>query len=124
MSIIFAEARTSSLMLCHLCMTRGGEVLVALVLLDFPVLFEKIATHQRSDPDLKAIIDQLSLGDVPGYSLGKGVLRCKARYDRRPKIIVLQVLVPPLFAYFHDSPLGRHLTVRKTINKICQYFIW
>jgi hypothetical protein len=85
--------------------------LVALVLLDFPVLFENIATHQRSDPDLKAIIDRLSLGDIPGYSLEKGVLHCKARYDRHPKIIVPQVLVPPLFAYFHDPLLGGHLGV-------------
>jgi hypothetical protein len=88
--------------------------LVAPVLLDFPVLFENIATHQQSDPDLKAIVDQLSLGDVPGYSLEKGVLHCKARYDHRPKIVVPQVLVPLLFSYFHDSPLGGHLGVRKT----------
>jgi hypothetical protein len=98
--------------------------LIAPVLLDFPVLFENTATHQRSDPDLKAIIDRLSLGDVPGYSLEKGVLRCNARYDRRPKIIVPQVLVPPLFAHFHDSPLGGHLGVRKTIHKIRRSFIW
>jgi hypothetical protein len=93
-------------------------------LLDFPILFENIATHQRSDCGLKAIIDRLSLGDVPGYSLEKGVLLCKARYARRPKIIVPQVLVPPLLAYFHDSPLGGHLGARKTIHKIRQSFIW
>jgi transposase InsO family protein len=37
---------------------------------------------------------------------------------------VPQVLVPPLFAYFHDSPLGGHLGVRKTIHNIRQSFIW
>jgi hypothetical protein len=97
--------------------------LVAPVLLDFPVLFENFTTHQPSDPDLKAMIDRLSLGDVLGYSLEKGVLLCKARYDRRLKIIVPQVLVPHLFAYFHDSPLAGHLGVRKTIHKIRQAFI-
>jgi hypothetical protein len=101
----------------------GGEFFVAPLLLDFPVLFENIATHQRSDPDLKAIIDRLSLGDVPSYSLEKGVFHCKAHYDRHPKVIVPQVPMPPLFAYFHDSPLGGHLGVRKTIHKIRQSFI-
>jgi hypothetical protein len=32
--------------------------------------------------------------------------------------------VPALFAYFHDSPLGGHHGVRKTIHKIRQSFIW
>jgi hypothetical protein len=89
----------------------GGDVLVAPVLLQFSILFEQIATHQRPDPDLKTIIDRLSLWDVPGYSLEKGVLHCKARFDRRPKIVVPQVLVPALFAKFHDSLLGGHLGV-------------
>jgi hypothetical protein len=99
------------------------EVLVAPILLRFPILFEDIATYQRSDPDLSAIIDRLSLGDIPGYSLEKGVLHCKARYDRRSKIVVPPILVPALFAYFHNS-LGGHLGVRKTIHKIHQSFIW
>jgi hypothetical protein len=102
----------------------GGEVFVAPVLLQFPILFEDIATHQRSDPDLSDIIDQLPLGDIPGYSLKKGVFHCKARYNRRPKIVDPQILVPALFAYFHDSSLGGHLGVRKTIHKIRQSFIW
>jgi hypothetical protein len=49
----------------------GVQVLVAPVLLQFPILFEDIATHQRSDPDLKTLIDRLSVGDIPGYSLQK-----------------------------------------------------
>jgi hypothetical protein len=102
----------------------GREVLVAPVLLQFPILFEDIATHQRSDPDLSAIIDRLSLGDILGYSLEKGILHCKVRYDRRPKIVIPPILVPALFAYFHDSPLGGHLGIRKTIHKIRQSFIW
>jgi hypothetical protein len=52
------------------------------------------------------------------------VLHCKARYDGRPKIVAPQVLVHFLFAYFHDSPLGGHLGVSKTIHKVRQSFIW
>jgi hypothetical protein len=56
--------------------------------------------------------------------LQKGVLNCKARFDGRPKIVVPQLLVPALFAFFHDSPVGGHLGVRKTFYKIRQSFIW
>jgi hypothetical protein len=45
------------------------------------------------------------------------VLYCKARFDGHPKIVVPQLLVPALFAYFHDSPVGGHLGVRKTFIK-------
>jgi hypothetical protein len=102
----------------------GAQVLVAPVLLQFPMLFEDIGVHQRADPDIRAIIDQLASVDLSGYSLKKGVLYCKARYDRLPKIVVPQVLIPTLFAYFHESPLGGHLGIRKTIHKIRHSFIW
>jgi transposase InsO family protein len=100
------------------------EAVVAPILLQFPMLFEDIATYQRADPHISAIINQLASEDLPGYSLKKGVLYCKARYDRLPKIVLPQALVPALFAYFHESPLGGHLGVRKTICKIRHSFIW
>jgi hypothetical protein len=92
--------------------------------LEFPMLFQDIGTYQRSDPELKAIIEKLGSEEVPGYSLKKEVLHCKARYDHQPKIVVPQVLVPSLYSYFHESPLGGHLGVRKTIHKIRQAYIW
>jgi hypothetical protein len=100
-----------------------AERVVALVL-EFPMLFQDIGTHQRSDPELNAIIERLSSEEVPGCSLRKGVLHCKARHDRQPKIVVPQLLVPSLYSYFHESPLGAHLGVRRTIHKIRQSFIW
>jgi hypothetical protein len=42
-----------------------AQVLVTPILLQFPILFEDIATHQRSDTDLKIIIGLLSVGDTP-----------------------------------------------------------
>ena len=103
----------------------SAENPVCSLLLDFPVLFEDIATHQRKDPEICPIMDQLSLGqEVPGYSLLRSVLYCKARFDGRPKIVIPQALIPALFSYFHDSPCGGHLGVRKTLWKIRQSFIW
>jgi hypothetical protein len=74
---------------------------------------------------LCSVIDRLSSGeDIPGYSLAKGILHCKARFDRRPKIVAPQSLVPSLFAFFHVSPVGGHLDIRKTLYNIRQTFIW
>jgi hypothetical protein len=59
--------------------------------------------------------------DITGYSLAKGILRCKARFDGRPKIVVPQSLIPSLIAFFYVSPVGGgHLMIRKTLYKIRQ----
>jgi hypothetical protein len=99
---------------------------VSPILLEFPMLYDDIGAHQRSDPALSSVIDRLSSGEeIPGYSLDKGILRCKARFDRRPKIVVPQSLIPSLFVFFfHVSPAGGHLGIRKTLYKIRQTFIW
>jgi hypothetical protein len=98
---------------------------VSPILLEFPMLYDDIGVHQRSDPALSSVIDRLSSGeDILGYSLAKGILRCKARFDHRPKIVVPQSLIPSLFAFFHVSPAGGHLGIRKTLYKIRQTFIW
>jgi hypothetical protein len=102
-------------------MYEGTEpLLVSPVLLEFPMLYDDIGVHQRADPALSPIMDRLSSGeDITGYSLAKGILRCKARFDGRPKIVVPQSLVPSLFAFCHVSPAGGgHLGIRKTLYKI------
>jgi hypothetical protein len=101
-----------------------AEPVVAPILLEFPMLFQDIGTHHSSDPELNVIIQRLSSEEVPGYSLRKGVLHCRARHDRQPKIVVPQLLMPSLYRYFHESPLGAHLGVRKTTHRIRQSFIW
>jgi hypothetical protein len=107
-------------------MYEGMEPLpVSPILVEFPMLYDDIGTHQRSDPALCSVIDRLSSGeDIREYSLAKGILQCKARFDRRPKIVAPQSLVPSLFAFFHVSPAGGHLGIRKTLYKIRQTFIW
>ena len=41
-----------------------------------------------------------------------------------PKLEVPTAALPMVFAYFHESQLGGHLGVFKTINKIRSKFIW
>jgi hypothetical protein len=66
-----------------------------------------------------------SLAKTTGYSLAKGILRYKARFDGLPKILVPQFLISSLFASFHVSPVGGgHLGIRKTLYTIRQTFIW
>jgi hypothetical protein len=108
-------------------MYEGTEPLsVSPVLLEFPMFYDDIGVHQRADSALSPIMDRLASGeDITGYSLAKGILRCKARFDGRPKIVVPQSLIPPHFAFFHVSPAGGgHLGIRKTLYKIHQTFIW
>jgi hypothetical protein len=61
---------------------------------------------------------------VGNDSLSKGILYCSPGRVRAKKLVVPAVAIPTVFAYFHDSPLGGHLGVFKTINKIHSQFIW
>ncbi|PNF34261.1 hypothetical protein B7P43_G16924 [Cryptotermes secundus] len=102
-----------------------ADIPVCPMVLDFPMLFEDIATHQNADSVLSPIIRQFIAGEVErGYSLRCGVLNFKAHFDGKPKVVIPEILVPALFAYFHDSPCGGNLGVRKTLWKIRQSFIW
>jgi chromosomal replication initiation ATPase DnaA len=43
---------------------------------------------------------------------------------RGQSLVVPTATVPMVFAYFHDSPLGEHLGVTKTVNRIRSQFFW
>lgn len=47
-------------------------------------------------------------------------------FQQRPmsNLVVPAAAIPTVFAYFHNSPLGSHLGVFKTIKKIRSEFIW
>jgi hypothetical protein len=60
---------------------------------------------------------------VPKFCLFKEVLHCRSRFDRRRKFVVPAAAVPMLFDYYHTSPLGGHLGIFKTINKIRENFV-
>jgi transposase InsO family protein len=52
------------------------------------------------------------------------LLYCTAEFDRKPKVVLPQQLIPVVFRFYHESPVGGHLGVYKTIRKIREQFIW
>jgi transposase InsO family protein len=75
--------------------------------------------------ELNDIMDKLGQGDtVENYVLSQGNLYWVHKRGRGRKLVVPAAAVPMVFSYFHDSPLGGHLGVRKIINKIRDQFIW
>ena len=96
-----------------------------LVLTDFPLAFEELAQLQWEDFTLAGIVAQLEKGDaVNGYTLSKGIPYCRSSKRGDPKLVVQTAAIPMVFACFHESPLGGHLGVLKTISKIRSQFIW
>ena len=49
-------------------------------------------------------------------------IRNKNNHDLR--IVAPLVLVPMIFKYFHDPPVGAHLGIYKTIQKIKKEYFW
>lgn len=97
----------------------------SLNLSDFPLVFTDIKTHQTKDPFCNEILQKISDGiDQFPYSVSKGVLVYKHRNQDNLKIVVPKFLVPLVFKYFHSSPVGGHLGISKTMNKILENFYW
>jgi hypothetical protein len=95
------------------------------VLSHFPLVFQDLAALQRQDTELSVIISKLENKEPDSkYSLSKGVLYCRARFDRKRNVVVPSAAVAMLFGYFHTSPLGGHLGTFKAISKIRENFIW
>jgi hypothetical protein len=94
------------------------------VLCNFPLAFHDLHELQRQDVELGKIIQSLEKGDkVPGYQLGKEVLYYTHKKGQDRKIVVQTAAVPMVFDFFH-SPMGGHLGVFKTLQKICECFTW
>jgi hypothetical protein len=80
---------------------------------------------QREDINLAKVILTLDRGGyVASYQLKKGVLYRKSGRRSIPKVVLPQAAVPMVFIYFHESPIGGHLGVNKTIKKLRAYFFW
>lgn len=50
--------------------------------------------------------------------------RSRASAGRGWKLVLPAAMVSMVFHYFHSGPIGDHLGVLKTIQKIRQHFIW
>lgn len=98
---------------------------VASILTQIPQLFRNIKEFQDDDAELMQIKDRLKSGEaIRPYSIRNAVLCCQSRRGGQWRIVVPKDLVPLLFKYFHESPVGGHLGVFKTREKIRQHFIW
>jgi hypothetical protein len=74
---------------------------------------------------LADIIAKLESGDkVDNNSLFRGTLYCCSNKRRSRKMMFPATAIRMVFAYIHDSPLGGHLGIFKTINKIRSHFFW
>ena len=97
---------------CHLALTK------------FPLAFQDFGELQKEDSVLAGVVAQLEKGEnVGNYLLSKGILYCQSRSRRDPKIVVPTMATSMVFTYFHDSSLGGHLGVFKTISKIRSQFV-
>jgi hypothetical protein len=70
-------------------------------------------------------MQRLQAGEsITPYSMRDGLLYCTAKFDRKPKVVLTQQLIPVVFRFYHESPVGGHLGGYKTIRKIREQFIW
>ena len=80
------------------------------LILEFPLAITDVIPHQLVDETLGPIIENIKSGESNApYFQPKCVLCCKERRGRVPKIVLPSKLVPMVFQYYHDSPVGGHL---------------
>ena len=95
-------------------------------------------SEQENDPELaplfKLVLPPVELDKVPvGYYVRNGVLMRKWRPPNVPASeewsVVHQIVVPKMYQseilkLAHESPMGGHLGINKTYNKITKHFYW
>lgn len=113
------------------CLSRPTEVNAtvshtSLFLNLIPMSFVNIREHQKSDPELRVIIEALRKEPKShaGWSLRDNLLCHTSGRSSKLKIVVPPVVRPMLFKYFHDLPSGGHLGISKTCEKIGRQFWW
>lgn len=105
---------------------------------DISLTRKQLIKEQISDPELSGLRDKAlpddEIAKVPvGYYLKDGVLMRKWRPPDIPAnedwAVINQVVVPKVYrneilSMAHGLPLGGHLGVNKTVNKILKQFFW
>lgn len=101
------------------------DEVVCPILTGLPQFFKDIGQHQDKDSELATIKERLRGGEnVKPYTIKGNILCCAARGRQGDKIVLPGELVPCIFKYFHETPLGGHLGNFKTRMKIRERFIW
>lgn len=92
---------------------------------DYPLSFQSIQEHQREDEFCTKLINQLEIGmTVKNYCMSRQLLAFKPKNVKRCRVVVPKGLHSMILKYFHASPIGSHLGVRKTIHKVSTHFYW
>ncbi|KAL7631477.1 UNVERIFIED_CONTAM: hypothetical protein RMT77_018226 [Armadillidium vulgare] len=92
---------------------------------DSQITREQLEHFQREDPTLNQINQAYKEGNIR-YIKRKGILYKRDTYDdiAREKIVVPKALRKKLMDIAHDSPLGGHLGIKKTYEKISTNYYW
>lgn len=101
------------------------EGMVAAVLGEVPELFGDVGERQDRDRRLSEIKQRIvGGGRVPGYEVRRGILCASDPGGKGAKICLPEELVAAVFRYYHQSLLGGHLGLFKTLNKIREHVTW
>jgi hypothetical protein len=114
------------------CPTRQFEkppsepIFAGLVLQHLPAAFLSIREHQTKDPLCIEIYGKIKSRDpaVKHYQLLRDKIVYSPSRARTKKYLVPQNLRPMILEYIHDSALGAHLGVAKTLLRISKLFYW
>lgn len=99
--------------------------MVASVLSEVPQLFADLKLKQDEDPLWGPIRKRLVCeGDLPPYFLREGVLCKEVGKTGEKKICLPTELVPAIFHYYHNSVVGGHLGIYKTLEKVRAHLTW
>ena len=103
----------------------SSATLISGILTELPLAFQSLRQHQLKD---ESLVQKISLLEdkqpVPGFLLKNGVLHSLVGRSQSLRIVLPPTLVDMVFHFFHESPIGGHLGVFKTRDKIRQYFVW
>lgn len=75
-------------------------------LLDFPLVFREILSHQLEDEVLGPIITKIKWERVKSFTSYPRECCAVKRKGRVPKIVLPSRLMPMVFKYFHNFPVG------------------
>ena len=104
---------------------ESNQVSCNLTPTNFPLALHDFEQLQFQDPELIGIRNRLGQCEkIDNYRLSRGVLYSHSRRGRGQRLVVPATARPMIFAYFHDSPVGGHLGVSKTLSKIRNHFMW
>lgn len=94
-----------------------------LLLTSLPEIFKDIITHQKQDDTLRKIRNSLATNKAPpNYKLVDNILVYQLPNQKAPRVVIPQNLFDMLFKFYHESALGAHMGIKKTLFKINKIF--